>query len=296
MFFLFPGQGSQVPGMGHDFYEGSQAAREMFDRAAAISPPEFLHRVFAGSEEDLRDTCLAQPALLVVEVAIARHLVSLGCRPSGVAGHSLGEISALTAGGALAFDDAIRLVQARARAMAEYAPPGGMIAVIGMPAETIQDVLPAGVEIANYNGPDQTIVSGTLAALEQAERRLKEAGARRVVRLAVSGPFHSTHMRAAAEVFREALQDVPLRAPSVRFVSSVTGKEVSDPSEIRSILGDQMCSPVQWTRTMQCIGPVDALEAGPGRVLQGLAKRTPGAPTITPVGTLAAANALEKPA
>lgn len=292
MLFLFPGQGSQQPGMGRDFHDAAPEARAVFDAAAALSPPGFVDLIFNGDAERLNDTRVAQPALLTCSVAIARHLAARGLRPAACCGHSLGEISALAVAGALDFEDALRLTQTRAKLMAECAPEGGMAAVMGLDADAIEAALPPGAQVANYNGPGQTIISGTLAALAAAEAALKAAGAKRVVPLKVSGPFHSVHMRPAAEAFAEALRGVPFRAPSCRFVSSVTAADIADPGAIRDTLARQLYSPVRWTETMAALGPGTAVEVGPGGVLRGLAKRIPGAPEVAPAGTLAEADAL----
>lgn len=293
-FFLFPGQGSQAPGMGRDFYEASPAARAVLDEAAELAGSEFLSTVFEGSEEALSHTRVQQPALLAVEAAIARHLEARGIRPAGCAGHSLGEFSALIAAGVLTFPDAFRLVQLRGRLMSEDVPEGAMAAVIGLDPEAIEAALPDGVEVANYNGPQQTILSGTRAGLEAAADTLKAAGARRVLPLPVSGPFHSSLMETAADRFRRALADVAFRPPAVRFVSSVTGGDVTDPEEIRDLLGRQITAPVRWTDVMRTIGPVPAVEVGPGRVLQGLAKRMEGGPQVETAGTIESADALKE--
>ena len=290
--FLFPGQGSQTPGMGADFYQSSLEARDIFDRAASFSAPNWLDTLFSGTDAELADTRMAQPALLTVEAAISAHLTANGIVPDVCAGHSLGEYSALVAAGALVFEDAFRLVQERARLMSENVPEGTMAAVIGLKPAAIEGALPEGAQVANYNGPGQTIISGTVAAIDAAEHALKEAGAKRVMRLNVSGPFHSECMRAAAEAFREIVLDAALKAPVTRFVSSVSGREESVPERIRELLCDQLCAPVRWTDVMAAVGPVDALEVGPGRVLQGLAKRTEHAPMVTPAGTLEGVAAL----
>ena len=290
--FLFPGQGSQTPGMGADFYQSSQDARAIFDRAASLSAPGWLDTLFTGTEAELADTRMAQPALLTVETAMCAHLAASGIRPAVCAGHSLGEYSALVAAGALAFEEAFRLVQERARLMSENVPEGTMAAVMGLDPAAIEAALPEGAQVANYNGPGQTIISGTLAAIDAAEQSLKTAGAKRVMRLNVSGPFHSECMRAAADAFRGILGGAALKPPEIRFVSSVSGQEEPEPERIRDLLGRQLCAPVRWTEVMTAIGPAKALEVGPGRVLQGLAKRTENAPAVTPVGTLEGVAAL----
>ncbi|HOD48669.1 MAG TPA: ACP S-malonyltransferase [Candidatus Hydrogenedentes bacterium] len=291
--FLFPGQGSQMPGMGADFYESSESARAVFDRAAAMMGEGWLDTVFRGTDAELADTRMAQPALLTAEAAIAAHLKAHGITPSLCAGHSLGEYSALVAADALSFEEAFRLVRERARVMSENVPDGAMAAVLGLDAGTIESLLPEGAQVANYNGPGQTIISGTAAAMEAAEHALKDAGAKRIMRLNVSGPFHSKYMCEARDAFRGILERAVLNAPATRFVSSVSGHEETEPERIRKLLGEQLCAPVRWTDVMAAIGPVEALEVGPGRVLQGLAKRTDKAPSVMPAGTLESAEALK---
>ncbi|MBI3117323.1 MAG: ACP S-malonyltransferase, partial [Candidatus Hydrogenedentes bacterium] len=243
-FFLFPGQGSQKPGMGKDFYEASNVAREIFDEAAGLLPAGFLGTLFSSEAEALNQTRIAQPALLIVEVAIARHCIAGGLFATGCAGHSLGEIPALVVAGALDFAAALKLTLERARLMSENVPEGGMAAVLGLDAEAIERALPEGVQVANYNGPAQTIISGRKDALAAAEVSLKDAGAKRVLPLPVSGPFHSRFMRPAAESFRKILDAVEFQTPQLVFVSSVTGAPVSDPELIRGLLADQLFSPV----------------------------------------------------
>ncbi len=291
-YFLFPGQGSQVVGMGRDFYEASQAARAVLDKAEEVLGPGFLDTIFEGEQEQLNDTRMAQPALVAVGAAIARHLIENGVRPSGFAGHSIGEITALTAAESLSLVDALRITRLRALFMSEGVPPGGMAAVTGIDAAVIADNLPEEVNVANYNGPQQTIISGTEEGLAEAEKLLKAAGARRVIRLQVSGPFHSPYMKDAAEKFSEELKDVTFKPPNGRFISSVSGSEEPDPDHIRELLGAQAIAPVRWTQVLQCIGPAPAVEAGPGKVLQGIAKRMEGAPTIALAGTLEQAGAV----
>lgn len=290
--FLFPGQGSQSVGMGADFYRESAAARAVFDAAEAHCGAGFLDSIFTATEDALKDTRLQQVALLTVEVAIAAHLKDAGCAPAGCAGHSLGEFSALVVARALAFEDALDLVRLRGRLMAEETPEGAMAAVIGLDPAAIEAALPGDVAVANYNGPGQTIISGSVAGIEAAESALKAAGAKRVLRLPVSGPFHSPLMRPAADAFAPALEAVAISPPQSRFVSSVTAQDETEPAAIRAALIRQICAPVQWTGVMSAVGSVPAVEAGPGRVLQGLAKRTDGAPAVEPAGTIEAAQAL----
>jgi [acyl-carrier-protein] S-malonyltransferase len=290
--FLFPGQGSQKPAMGRDIHDASPTARRVFDQARDLLGPEFADCIFNGTEEDLRDTRITQPALVTVESAIAGHLAQAGMRPTAVAGHSVGELSALVAAGSLDFVDALRLAQERARLMTEEAPAGGMAAVIGLDAEKIQFSLPPGVEVANFNGPAQTIISGDFMALEKATETLKTLGAQRIIQLNVSGPFHCSLMKRASELLRPLLNSLSIRRPACTFVSSVIGGEVSDPDLIRLHLEWQLYSPVRWTEVMATIGPVEAIEAGPGNVLQGLARRMPDAAHVRPAGTWPQVQAL----
>lgn len=290
--YLFPGQGSQKPGMGRDFHETSHAARVVFEEAASLNPPGFLEMVFCGTAEQVNDTRVAQPALLTVEVAIARELEGRGLSPTSCAGHSLGELSALVVAGVWTFADAMRFTQERARAMSENVPEGGMAAVLGLDAEAIETALPAGVQVANFNGPSQTIITGTKAGLACAAEVLKAAGAKRVMPLAVSGPFHSEWMRPASVRLRAALEGVELRAPRIRFISSVSGGVVSDAAAVRELLVSQICSPVRWTDVMRAAGAVRAIEVGPGSVLKGLAKRMDGAPEVHLAGTVEEAGQL----
>jgi [acyl-carrier-protein] S-malonyltransferase len=278
--------------MGRDFLEAAPA-QAVFEEAGALVGDDFLDTIFHGEEAQLNDTRLAQPALVTVEVAIARYVEEeRQILPVGVAGHSLGEISALVVAEAWSFEEALRFTLERARLMSEDVPEGGMAAVMGLDAEAIERALPKGAQIANYNGPQQTIISGTTEALAQAETALKEAGAKRVLPLKVSGPFHSELMRPAAEKLRAWLEEITFQPPRCRFISSVTGEEVSDTNYLRQILADQLFSPVRWTQVMQLIGPVGALEVGPGTVLKGLAKRIEGAPDVQSAGTLEEAAGL----
>ncbi|MEX2015489.1 MAG: ACP S-malonyltransferase, partial [Candidatus Hydrogenedentales bacterium] len=219
--FFFPGQGSQTPGMGADFYRDSQAARAVFDAAAEQLGRDLIDIMFHGPSDALTDTRRAQPALVLCGIAIAAHLAASNVRPTACAGHSVGEIAALAVAGALATNDALAITVERARLMAETAAPGGMAAVLGLAPDAIQATLPTGVEIANYNGPQQTIIAGQQDALDAAIDALKAAGAKRVLPLRVSGPFHSSYMQPAADAFREVVADIPLNLPQVRFVSSV---------------------------------------------------------------------------
>ncbi len=290
--FLFPGQGSQKTGMGRDLHDASPAARRVFDQAREVLGHEFVDLIFNGSEDHLRDTRVTQPALVTVESAIAAHLAAAGMPPSATAGHSVGELSALVAAGSLDLADALRLAQERARLMTEEAPAGGMAAVIGLDPKKMEHSLPPGVEVANFNGPAQTIISGDSRALDAATETLQKLGAQRVIRLNVSGPFHCSLMKRASELLRPLLNSLQIRPPACTFVSSVIGEEVSDPDLIRLHLGWQLYSPVRWTDVMAVLGPVEAIEAGPGNVLQGLARRTPNSAHVRSAGTWTQIQAL----
>lgn len=273
--------------MGQDFYECSHVAKAVLDEANALFGGEDLLQIlFTGTQEELNQTRIAQPGLLAVEVAIARHLADQGIHPSGCTGHSLGEISALVVAGAVSFEDAFRFTMVRARLMSENIPDGGMAAVMGLDADIITASLPKSVQVANYNGPSQTIISGTKEGIAAAEGILKDAGAKRVMPLAVSGPFHSQYMRPAAEEFAKVLAGIAFSKPAVPFVSSVTGCAVESPDTIRALLAEQLYSPVRWTQVMATVGHQPALEVGPGNVLKGLAKRMDGAPSVHSAGML----------
>lgn len=292
--FLFPGQGSQRPGCAHAFARAHADARAVLCLAERLLPDTIIQIMRDGPQESLNDTRCAQPALLCAAITSNAYLQGLGIRPELCAGHSLGEISALVAAGALDFEQALPLVCERARLMSEGLPEGGMAAVIGITPELIEDALPEDAQIANYNGPNQTIISGTKPALITAAGRLKQAGAKRVLPLPVSGPFHSRFMVEASRALAAYLVNVPIRAPHIPFLSSVSGDYERDPDRIRTLLSEQLIRPVRWTTVMLRLSNRTALEAGPGGVLQGLAKRMPGAPKISAADTPEACDLLER--
>lgn len=283
--FLFPGQGSQQPGTVGLFRSSCDEANALFLRAERILPPEVLRVILEGDQEELSDTRYAQPALLCTEIMASALLGSLGAVPDAVAGHSLGEISALVVSAVLEFETALGLVLERARLMSANVPEGGMAAVIGLSASEILGALSEAVQVANFNGPAQTIISGSREGLIEAGERLRAAGAKRVLPLAVSGPFHSRYMEPAAAALACFLEDVPLAAPKIPFLSSVSGQFEKDPGRIRFLLAEQLYQPVQWTLVMERLSGRAALEVGPGNVLQGLAKRMPGGPTVRTAST-----------
>lgn len=291
--FLFPGQGSQQPGAAHGFADANTAAHRILEQAQAFLPDRTLRIMRDGPPEQLNDTRIAQPALLCAEAAATAYLESIGVTPALCAGHSLGEISALVAAGALAFEQALPLVCERARLMSENIPEGGMAAVLGMAPNAIEAALPENVWVANFNGPEQTIISGAEAALTEAKQRLKQAGAKRVLPLPVSGPFHSPFMTNAAQALAAYLGQVTIVPPKTPFLSSVTGVCENDPERIRTLLAEQLVSPVRWTDVMEQLADRQALEVGPGAVLRGLARRAPQAPRIHPADTPEACNQLK---
>lgn len=292
IWYLFPGQGSQAPGMARDYYDASAPARAALEEAEDILRMDLLQRMFDGPEEDLRDTRVAQVALVAMGVAIARHLGARDIPPEGAAGHSIGEIAALVISDALDYGDALCFTRERARLMAEASVDGTMAAVLGLDPDAISKALPAGAEIANFNGPGQTIISGDTDAIDSSKIALEQAGATRILPLNVSGPFHSSLMKPAALELKEYLKSITLRRPKIRFVSSVTGAQESDPATIKELLWKQLYSPVRWTKVMETLGPVRAIEAGPGKTLQGIARRIENAPEVSSAGTLEQAREL----
>ncbi|WP_026234529.1 ACP S-malonyltransferase [Calidithermus timidus] len=277
---LFPGQGSQEIGMGKALYEGSKAARDVLERAEATLPG-LLKLMWEGPEEELKLTANQQPALLAVGyAAFQAYLEAGGTPPSFAAGHSLGEWTAHVAAGTLSLEDGLRLVRKRGEYMQEAVPvgQGAMAAVLKMPAQTIQELIAGldGVEVANYNSPEQTVISGTAQGVAQASERLKEHRAR-VVPLPVSAPFHSSLMRPARERLHHDLSQVELREPRFPVFSNVLARPEKEPEAIRELLLEQITHPVRWVEILQHLqerGVARFLEFGSGRVLTGLVGRT----------------------
>jgi [acyl-carrier-protein] S-malonyltransferase len=277
---LFPGQGSQSVGMGRDFYDNNDRSR--FDEADKILGRDLSRVIFSGPIEELTETRNTQPALFVVEAAIADALSKSGITPAVAAGHSLGEYSALYAAGVISFEDGVRLVAARGEAMAEAgkANPGAMAAVLGMDRDKIIDVISqvkSGIVVAaNENAPEQTVISGEAAAVSEACESLKAAGAKRAMPLPVSGAFHSPLMRPAAEKLSAALSSVKFSAPGCPVIANVTAKPETDPALLKELLVKQLVSPVRWVDSMMALSELSApncAEVGPGTVLKGLAKK-----------------------
>ena len=277
--YIFPGQGSQFPGMGKALYERSAEAREMMDKANEILGFPITDIMFGESAEDLKATRVTQPAIFIHSVVLAR--CSGLEAPSMAAGHSLGEFSALAAAGAMDFEDALRLVAVRASAMQKCCEkvPGTMAAVIKLPTETVEEICAscAGLVIpANYNSEGQIVISGEAEAVAEACAKMKEAGAKRALPLAVSGAFHSPLMEPARLELAEAIDKTPFRVPVCPIYQNVTALPSTDPEVIKDNLLRQLTSPVRWTQTvlnMVADGADSFLEIGPGTVLQGLVKR-----------------------
>ncbi len=285
--FLFPGQGSQAVGMGKALVEQSAAARAVFDEADdALSEP-LSRLIFEGPEDELRRTANTQPAILTTSIAALRALFERGGpTPDFVAGHSLGEYSALVATGALSFGDAVRAVRERGRLMQEAVPEGegAMAAIMLMEADEIRRIVdqvsdPEGrayVAVANYNGPSQTVIAGHKAGVAKACAALKEAGAKKVVELPVSAPFHCALMAPVQAKLREVLADVSVQAPAVPVVSNVEATPNRDAARVKELLVQQVTAPVRFTEIAQLLvesGVDRFVEIGPGKALSGMVKR-----------------------
>lgn len=302
--FIFPGQGAQSVGMGKDAFEANASARAIFERANAAIGFDLSALIFDGPEEQLKQTANTQPALLTVSVAYLELLKDNGLQPDYVAGHSLGEYSALVAAGVIGFEDAVRTVRARGEYM-EQAVPGGqgaMAAVLGAEREDLAklcaDISAAGtaVELANVNCPGQIVVSGTAAGVQAVVERGKEAGAKRVIPLEVSGPFHSSLMRPAADKLGEKLAGVTLNDAAVAVVANVTATAVSSAEEIRKLLVQQVYSPVLWEDSVRYLidqGVDTFVEIGSGTVLAGLIKKIDRSVRVLSVNSLASLESLQ---
>ena len=277
--FMFPGQGSQFPGMAKELYETNPTAREMFDRANEILGFDITEIMFNGTAEDLKQTKVTQPAVFLHSVILAK--CSPDFKPDMVAGHSLGEFSALTAAGALDFEDGLRLVSIRAHAMQKAceANPGTMAAILALPAETIEAVCAEvdGIVVpANYNCDGQIVISGAVDAVAEASERLKAAGAKRALILPVGGAFHSPLMQPAAEELAAGIESVEFKTPVCPVYQNVTAMPTTDPAEIKKNLLAQLTAPVRWTQSvmnMVADGAASFTESGPGKVLQGLVSK-----------------------
>lgn len=277
--YVFPGQGAQFVGMGKDLYENNANAREMFEKANDILGFRITDLMFEGTDEDLRRTDITQPAVFLHSVILAKAQEDEGeVAPDMTAGHSLGEFSALVAAGALNFEDGLRLVAARARAMQKACEltPSTMAAVIGLPDEKVEEIVDGvdGVVVcANYNCPGQIVISGEESAIDEACKRLSEAGARRALKLKVGGAFHSPVMEPARAELAEAIENTQFHTPKCPVYQNVDAKPHTNPEEIKANLIAQLTAPVRWTQSVQQMvadGATEFVELGPGKVLQGL--------------------------
>ncbi len=278
--YIFPGQGSQFPGMAKDLYEQSPVAKALLDQANEILGFSITDIMFHGTADDLKQTKVTQPAVFLHSVALAKSLGD-AFQPDMVAGHSLGEFSALVANGALAFEDGLRLVYQRALAMQKACEmkPSTMAAVLGLDDAIVEQVCASvdGVVVAaNYNCPGQLVISGETSAVEVACEKLKEAGAKRALLLPVGGAFHSPMMEPAREELAQAIQNTQFQTPICPVYQNVTATAISNPEEIKQNLLIQLTAPVKWTQSVQQMvadGATDFIEVGPGKVLQGLVQK-----------------------
>jgi [acyl-carrier-protein] S-malonyltransferase len=278
--YVFPGQGAQFSGMGKDLYDNSDVAKEMFKKANDILGFDIMKIMFEGTDEELKQTKVTQPAIFLHSTILAACLGD-SFQPDMTAGHSLGEFSALVASGAMTFEDGLKLVSKRAIAMQEACEkePSTMAAILGLEDSVVEEVCAAvnGIVVAaNYNCPGQLVISGAVPAVEEACAKLTEAGARRALILPVGGAFHSPLMEPAREELAKAIESTQIDTPICPVYQNVVAKGVSDPAEIKKNLVEQLTAPVRWTQTMNQMiadGTQEVVEVGPGKVLQGLFKK-----------------------
>jgi [acyl-carrier-protein] S-malonyltransferase len=278
--YVFPGQGAQFSGMGLELYNQSVIAKELFDSANSILGFEITETMFNGSAEDLKQTKVTQPAIFLHSVILAKMLGD-NFKPEMVAGHSLGEFSALVSTGVISFEDGLKLVSKRATAMQKACDiqKSTMAAVLGLEdsiVEKVCDSIKGVVVAANYNCPGQLVISGEINAINEACEKLKENGARRALVLPVGGAFHSPLMNPAKEELEKAINNTIFHKPSCPIYQNVTASAVMDENEIKNNLISQLTSPVRWTHTIQQMiddGASEFIEVGPGKVLQGLVRK-----------------------
>lgn len=278
--YVFPGQGAQFVGMGKDLYDNNEEARAMFEKANEVLGFRITDKMFNGTEEDLKQTSVTQPAIFLHSVILAK---SLGdeFKPDMVAGHSLGEFSALVAAGALSFEEGLKLVAKRAHAMQKACDikPSTMAAVLALPDEKVEELCAEVDDVvapANYNCPGQVVISGTIEGIDAACEKMLAAGAKRALKLKVGGAFHSPLMAPAQEELAEAIEAADFHQPVCPIYQNVDGKPHTDPTEIKANLIKQLTAPVRWTQDVEAMvadGADEFIELGPGAVLQGLVKK-----------------------
>ncbi|OIB02582.1 malonyl CoA-acyl carrier protein transacylase [Paenibacillus sp. LC231] len=302
--FIFPGQGAQSVGMGKDAYDAVPAARDLFLTADEQLGFPLSSIIFNGPDEDLKQTVNTQPALLATSMAYLEAIRGKGIEPDYVAGHSLGEYSALVCAGVLSFEEAVSIVRARGEYM-EAAVPGGqgaMAAVLGADREALSELCKSitaeghVVELANMNCPGQIVISGSAQGVATAAERVKEAGGKRAIPLEVSGPFHSTLMKEAANRLADKLEQAAFNTPSVPVVANVTARPVEDAAAIRGLLVEQVYSPVLWHDSVEWMiaqGVDTFVEIGPGSVLSGLIKKIDKSVKVINVNSLDSVSSLE---
>ena len=290
--YVFPGQGAQFVGMGKDLYDNSLMARELFEKANEILGFRITDLMFAGTDEDLRQTKVTQPAIFLHSVLLAKTLGD-SFQPEMVAGHSLGEFSALVASGALSFEDGLLLVSKRALAMQKAceAEPSTMAAIVGLEDEIVENICNEIDEVvvpANYNCPGQLVISGSLTGIDLACEKLTAAGAKRALKLSVGGAFHSPLMEPARAELAEAINSTKFNAPDCPVYQNVNAEAVTDPEVIKKNLIAQLTAPVRWTQTVKNMiadGCTSFTEVGPGSVLQGLVKKVDRSMTTAGINT-----------
>lgn len=292
--FVFPGQGAQFVGMGKDIYENNETARQEFDKIFSSLSFDLKTAMFEGPEETLKKTKYTQPAIVAMSLVLEKLVRSKGIKPDFVAGHSVGEYAAFGSGEFLTLSDAVKLTAFRGETMNEIAESvnGGMAAIIGMDSEKIKEVLKTVdgvVEAVNFNEPKQTVIAGEKSAIEKACAALKEAGAKRALPLAVSGPFHSSLMKPAGEKLKEEAEKYDFREGTAKLVANTTAEIISSSEEIKKEIYAQSFGPVKWVDTVNRLkeNGVDTIyEIGPGKVLAGLIKKIDKELTVININSL----------